>query len=108
MHEFWSYNELTHVQNLVEFHHLCDLCHKVKHIGFWCHTPDGLAKLADEGYTPDDIVNHFCKINNCSKEDFEKYEEEAFDLWEKRSQLDWTQDFGEYGKYIPKMRKIRF
>jgi transposase-like protein len=102
LHEFWSYNELTHVQTLVEFHHLCDLCHKIKHIGFWCHTADGQNKLRQEGYNPDDLIKHFCKVNGCSKEDFEKYEDECFEIWNKRSQYNWTQDFGEYAKYLKK------
>ena len=107
LHEFWSYDEPTYVQKLVEFHHLCNLCHKIKHIGFWCHTVDGQAKLEQEGYSPDDLVTHFCKVNNCSKEDFERYEDESFKVWKKRSQHGWSQDFGEYSKSI-KIRRPQF
>jgi len=44
----------------------------------------------------EDLINHFCKVNNCSREDFEKHEEEAFRIWRERSKYEWKQDFGEY------------
>lgn len=106
LHEFWSYDETTRIQKLVEFHHLCDQCHKIKHIGFWCHTADGEAKLKEEGLTRDDLIKHFCKVNECSADTFEQAEDEAFEIWNKRSQQMWNQDFGEYGKYIT-TRKLR-
>jgi hypothetical protein len=102
LHEFWNYDENTHVQKLIEFHHLCNLCHKIKHIGFWCHTWDGQVKLRQEGYSRDDLIKHFCKVNGCSTKEFEQHEKEAFRMWNERSQHDWTQDFGEYGKFIQK------
>jgi hypothetical protein len=43
-HKFWKYDDKKHVQKLVAIHHLCDMCHKIKHIGFWCYTPDGRKK----------------------------------------------------------------
>ncbi len=102
LHEFWSYDETSHVQKLDEFHHLCNKCHKIKHIGFWCHTTDGQAKLEQEGYSREDLVKHFCKVNNCSQRDFERYEEESLGIWEKRSQHGWSQDFGDYEKLLKK------
>lgn len=48
-HEFWEYDDEEHVQRLSGIHHLCNLCHKIKHIGFWCHTSEGKAKLKQEG-----------------------------------------------------------
>lgn len=102
LHEFWSYDETTHVQKLVEFHHLCSLCHKIKHIGFWCHTSDGLSKLRQEGLSREDLAKHFCKVNDCSPEAFENHEKEAFLIFRQRSNHNWKQDFGEYGKYFKK------
>ena len=33
-HEVWRYDDEKHVQRLVGFVGLCELCHMVKHIGF--------------------------------------------------------------------------
>jgi len=95
-HEFWEYDEKNHVQKLKAIHHLCQMCHKIKHIGFWCHTKDGQEKLKKEGLTREDLINHFCKVNNCSREEFEKHEKEAFRIWSERSKYKWKQDFGKY------------
>lgn len=100
LHEFWEYDDEKHIQKLVGVHHLCRLCHKVKHIGFWCHTPDGNAKLKQEGLTCEDIIKHFCKVNNCSRKDFFRHEKKAFEIWRERSKYEWKQDFGEYKGYM--------
>lgn len=95
-HEFWEYDDKNHIQKLVAIHHLCSMCHKIKHIGFWCSTEDGRELLAKSGLTRDDLINHFCKVNDCSREEFERHEEEAFKKWAERSKYKWVQDFGEY------------
>jgi len=95
-HEFWEYDDVNHVQRLVAIHHLCSLCHKVKHIGFWCYTEEGRMLLAREGLTREDLIEHFCKVNNCTREEFEEHEREAFRIWRERSLHEWKQDFGEY------------
>jgi hypothetical protein len=82
LHEFWSYDSSTQIQKLTEFHHLCNLCHKIKHIGFWCHTADGQAKLKQEGLTRNDLITHFCTVNRCPENEFENHEQAAFALWE--------------------------
>jgi len=95
-HEFWEYEDKNHVQKLVAIHHLCSMCHKIKHIGFWCYTEDGRRQFTKAGLAREDLINHFCKVNSCSKEDFEKYEKEAFRIWRERSKYEWKQDFGRY------------
>jgi hypothetical protein len=91
-HEFWEYDDENHIQKLVAIHHLCSTCHKIKHIGFWDST--------------EDLVNHFCKVNSCSRKEFEKHEEESFKIWRERSLHHWIQDFGDYtpivGEFIEK------
>jgi len=100
-HEFWEYDDETHAQKLAAIHHLCNLCHKIKHIGFWCHTTEGRAKLGQEGLNREDLVEHFCNTNNCNRAVFLKHdEEEAFDEWRERSEHQWKQDFGKYGRLI--------
>jgi len=95
-HEFWDYDDNNHVQKLASIHHLCDLCHEIKHIGFWCHTVDGQEKLAKLGLSEKDLVEHFCKVNNCEEKDFRKHESQAFKIWKERSNHKWKQDFGGY------------
>ncbi len=93
-HEFWEYDDKNHIQRLVAIHHLCDLCHKIKHIGLWCHTLDGQRQMMELGLTRNDLIKHFCKVNNCPAEEFERHEKEAFRIWEERSRHKWKQDFG--------------
>jgi len=95
-HEFWKYDDKNHIQKLRAIHHLCPLCHKIKHIGFWCHTPEGIKILEKSGLTEENLINHFCKVNNCSKKEFKSYEREAFRIWRERSKYKWKQDFEEY------------
>ena len=95
-HEFWEYDDKNHIQRLVAIHHLCGMCHKIKHIGFWCYTEDGRRQLEKEGLTRDDLIEHFCKVNNCSRKEFEEHEKEAFRIWRERSKYEWKQDFGKY------------
>jgi len=33
----WEYDDENHVQKPIAVHHLCSLCYKIKHIGFWCY-----------------------------------------------------------------------
>jgi len=100
LHEFWEYDDGKHIQRLSEVHHLCNLCHKIKHLGFWCHTADGRMKLKQEGLDRDDLIEHFCEVNNCTKEEFLRHEDKAFDTWRERSKYQWKQDSGEYKEFI--------
>ena len=95
-HEFWEYDDYTHVQKLIAIHHLCDLCHKIKHIGLWCYTPDGQAKLKRQQLTREDLVKHFCTVNNCTFEEFQNHEDSAFKEYSGRSKFRWKQDLGVY------------
>ena len=72
------------------------MCHKIKHIGFWCYTVDGRKLMEKAGLTREDLINHFCKVNNCTREEFEKHEEEAFKIWRERSKYEWKIDLGKY------------
>lgn len=140
LHEIWEYDDEKHVQKLLRFQLLCRKCHWIKHIG--------LAKIkADRGELDyDELVKHFCKVNQCPKKqkpiyhgkledfdgeirsgmlplitevdgveyltiagtkkdlDFDQHVANAFEVWEKRSEHKWTQDFGKHEKYIDKKR----
>lgn len=94
-HEIWEYNDEEHIQSLKGFQALCENCHMIKHAGFSMHT-----KRGREIYDREELIEHFCKVNNCSRDDFLNHEAEAFKKWRKRSKFQWKQDFGEYSEYI--------
>ena len=83
-----------HIQKLVWFTLLCKMCHHVKHIGL-------AGILADEVKLDyDSLIEHFCRVNGCTKKEFEQYRDKAFEVWENRSGHDWKQDFGECAMLI--------
>jgi hypothetical protein len=94
LHEIWEYDDTKHVQKLAGFILLCRMCHHVKHIG--------LARiLANQGKLDyDEVVAHFCRVNGCTKKEFEKHKSKAFEIWAKRSEREWKQDFGKYKELI--------
>jgi len=94
LHELWSYDDKKHIQKLEGFILLCAMCHHVKHIGL-------AGILASQGKLDyNKVVEHFCKVNRCTKRDFEKHEAKAFETWRKRSEYQWKQDFGKYKEFI--------
>ncbi|MFH1285366.1 MAG: HNH endonuclease, partial [Candidatus Micrarchaeota archaeon] len=56
-HELWSYDDKKHIQTLVNFIALCDMCHHVKHLGL-------ASILASRGQLDyETVINHFMKVN---------------------------------------------
>lgn len=86
-HEVWEYDDDQLIQKLVGIIPICELCHAVKHIGF---TKIQSSELYDKA------VAHFMKINNCNRMTFEVHKNEAFAIWERRSQQQWRIDIGNY------------
>jgi hypothetical protein len=98
-HEMWEYDDKKHIQKLVSFIALCDMCHHVKHIGL-------AGILALEGNLDyEKVVEHFTKVNNCEMRTFGKHRERAFDEWRRRSQYEWHVDLGEYKNIIQSTSK---
>ena len=89
-HEIWEYDDGKHIQKLTGLIALCELCHRVKHIG--------LAQL--EGYRGnlafEKVIEHFMQVNNCDRTTFKKNCDEAFALFEKRSKHQWTIEINSY------------
>ena len=96
LHEIWKYDDDRHIQKLEGFILLCGLCHHVKHIGL----AGILTKQGKLDY--DKVIEHFCKVNNCSEKDFKKHVDRAFEIWRERSKHKWKQDFGKYEEFIKK------
>jgi hypothetical protein len=96
LHEIWEYDDAEHIQKLKGFILLCRMCHHVKHIGL-------AGILAHEGKLDyNEAIKHFCKVNNCSKKNFKKQVDNAFETWEERSKHQWKQDFGIYEELLKK------
>ncbi|MEW5946020.1 MAG: HNH endonuclease [bacterium] len=93
-HEIWEYDDEKHNQKLKSFIALCDVCHRVKHIG-----QAGI--LALEGKLDyEKTVEHFIKANNCNEKTFREHRESAFDKFHERSKHEWHIDLGEYKNLI--------
>lgn len=91
-HELWEFDEWHRIQKLIGFISLCDMCHHVKHIGL-------AGILASEGKLDyEKVVEHFMKVNGCSRQLFELHRKEAFAIWEKRSKFDWKVVVGDFEK----------
>ncbi len=93
-HEIWEYDDTKHIQHLKGFKALCTNCHNIKHFG--------LAHLhASEGrFDINLLIQHFCKVNNCTKKTFEEHSKEVITEWKKRSKIEWRIDFGDYKEVI--------
>jgi 5-methylcytosine-specific restriction endonuclease McrA len=77
-HETWEYDEKGSIQKLIGLIALCPSCHEVKHIG-----------LAGIKGRHGEAIAHFCKVNECSESEAEKYVKEAFATWSERSEQEW-------------------
>jgi len=80
-HEIWDYNDETHKQTLLGLIALCPDCHSTKHVG--------LAQIQGRF---DVVLNKLMTVNEMTKKEAEKYVNECFDVWEKRSQNNWELD----------------
>ena len=89
-HEVWEYDDSQHLQKLVGFVALCDLCHHVKHIGL-------AGILANEGKLDyEQVIAHFMQVNGCDRVAFLTYRDAAFATWQERSRHKWHVDLGVY------------
>jgi hypothetical protein len=71
------------------------MCHFVEHLGL----SEQLSRKGQLDFHA--VINHFCRINNCSVEHFIVHRERARDLWRERSEKTWTLNFGEFGSMVP-------
>lgn len=97
-HEIWEYNDETHIQTLVGFIALCDLCHHMKHLGqlkrMLVENPGNYLNLKEE------VIANFPEINQCTKKGFEECRLKAIALHIIRSKHEWNQDISYAGKFL--------
>ena len=66
-HEMWTFDDAKQVQKLVGLIALCENCHNIKHFG---------RVIGSTEYSPSNVVeliNHFMKVNRCSREVFDEH-----------------------------------
>ncbi|NHJ87024.1 MAG: hypothetical protein FK734_16295 [Asgard group archaeon] len=94
--EFWEFDDENNTMILKEMHQLCEMCYKIKRTDIWFFTDFGKEQLKNLGLCREDLIEHYCKVNDCSWKEFGEEWQKAVDAWRKRNQQLWTIDFGEY------------
>ena len=97
-HEIWEYGDKKHIQKLVGFIALCDMCHHVKHIGL----AGILARRGELDY--EKVIEHFMKVNNCDRIAFENHFDDAREQWIERSGHNWRVDLGDYAGIVKNIK----
>ena len=71
------------------------MCNRCKHLGL-------TKNLALEGKVDlNKVIEHFMHVNQCSYEEYQAYDNEAFKTWKERNKHEWTTDFGVYAHLVP-------
>ena len=102
LHEVWEYDEETCIQRLVELKMLCGKCHKVKHLNNFYQSKVVKHGMLKSEITKQDLIDHFCKVNACSEEDFHHIEQEAFKTLRWLNKIKWKKDFSQFYEPIRK------
>ena len=77
-HEIWHYDDKNKVQTLIGLISLCPNCHKTKHVG--------LAQIkGEEGV----VIRQLMKVNGWTVTEAKSYINDAFYIWQDRSQYEW-------------------
>ncbi len=70
------------------------MCHHCKHIGL-------AGILASEGKLDfEQVIEHFIRVNQCLREEYQAHEKAAFDEWRERNRFEWTSDLGTYAHLV--------
>ncbi len=94
-HELWEYDITKKVQRLVGFKAICSDCNLVTHFGL-------AQTLAEQGKIDiNKYIEHFCDVNQVDLKAFKNHKTQAFDIWRKRSKVQWKTDLGEWSHLIP-------
>jgi len=88
-HEIWAYDDAKHTQTLAGIVALCSMCHHVKHIGLAQHL------ASEDRLNFGAIIGHYCRINKCTRKEFEQDLADAESQWAERSKHNWELILGE-------------
>lgn len=95
-HEVWDFDTKAHKQILKGFECLCPVCHQVHH---WYHSKGS-------GVDMKALVDHACKINNCSIEEWKLHIETATDKWYTLSAVNFELDTQNFDEKVIKWTKV--
>ena len=102
-HEVWKYDDVKNIQSLTEFKTLCEKCHYIKHLGF-VNVKTASGELPK--YFMNSLIEHFCKVNNCSIKDFREHESKSYQTWLRRSKKKWKIDVSKWLEVINKRQSV--
>ena len=95
-HEEWSYHasQATAVARVTSVQLVCAKCHAVEHFG-------RLTLLAARGQLAasvlDDVIAHFCRVNDATPADFDDAEAAAVTTWRRLSAIsEWRVEWGPF------------
>src|ERR1700730_822380 len=103
-HEVWQYTEKRWiaVATLIRIEIICGKCHSVHHWGL-------TSRLYQQGrISPDsfqDLIRHACQVNRCTQSEVKQHIKEANAISERRSGLEWKQDWGSYAVMIEETQR---
>lgn len=80
-HERWSYDDTRRIQKLERLIALCTDCHQATHFG-----------LANIRGLADKAIAHLMRVRRETEEEVIRHIEQAFELWEKRSDTSYILD----------------
>ena len=77
-HEIWQYDDMSHTRILTGLIAICAMCDHCKHLGL-------TKNLAVENKLDlSKVIEHFMRVNQCSYEEYQAYDNEAFKIWREK------------------------
>lgn len=98
-HEEWQYDEEAEPATalLADVSLVCRHCHRIEH---WGLTNNFVAQGRLTQRDMDDLIAHFCRLNNATKADFSAHEEQAMRDWTRRNGRKWRIDYGPFLEWV--------
>ena len=99
-HEVWHFDDDTCVQLLMDIQLLCKMCHRVKHLNLFFLSEKRKWGFLAMKTTKQDLIDHFCNVNECDEAEFTKHEAKAYKKLRVRNRIRWKRDFSSFYKPI--------
>jgi hypothetical protein len=105
-HEEWEYEteRAPAIARLTGLKLSCWHCHAVEHFGA---TGNMVASGELTGRAIEDIIEHFCRLNQVGRDRFQEHWVEAMAQWKRLSQLTWNVDWGSFRSLITEAEQKR-
>lgn len=93
--EEWEYDYETEVQRFKGCRAVCFECHRIKHIGRTTNlVHEGRIKVSE-------LIAHFWFVNGGGPDEFERERDRSYVEYQRRNQVKWRIDLGEYENRNP-------